>query len=70
MYRTSDQYVLCGLCEQEERERLLRELQTMAARACELEVLLQQLKKQMRDHQVSRSGFNAVEDRTFYFYFT
>jgi histidinol-phosphate/aromatic aminotransferase/cobyric acid decarboxylase-like protein len=85
MYHTSDEYVLCGLCEQEERDHIHWEVETMAAWACEQKlnfqdqlatclkeqkVLRQQLKKKMTDHQVSQSGFNAVEYRSFLFHRT
>jgi hypothetical protein len=77
--------MFCGLCKQEERERLLRELETISARASEeklkyqnelatfqkeTEDLRQQLKKQTRDHQVSPNGFSPIEDRIFRFHCT
>jgi hypothetical protein len=75
----------CCLCEQEDRAKLLGELEIMVVRACdqklklqdqlarcleETEVLRQQLKKQMTDHQVSQSGFSPTENRIFDFHRT
>jgi hypothetical protein len=68
---------LYGYCEQEERAKLVGELQSMAARAreekasledklarClkETEVLRQQM-KEMPDNRVSKMGFNPSQNR-------
>jgi cobyrinic acid a,c-diamide synthase len=85
VYNISERYVLCGLCEQEEREQIVRYLETLAARALEQklnlqdqlvtcreeeDILQQDLKTLMAEVQVSHSDFSPIEDRIFCFHCT